>query len=134
MGKHLGHNQFFRTGPDYLSLGMEKEILDSILDIDPANENNIDTNSFDLVQTKQDTTDTIMTISFSDPKYLSKVQQIEDFSNYLIPPLRKSYKVFHLSLTLVFTAIDKFLTVSKAQTDSSKTKVVQNLLKIKKRV
>ena len=82
---------------------------------------------------KQDTTDTIMTISFSDPTYLSKVQQIEEFSNYLIPPLRKRYKVFHMSLTLVFTAIDRFLTVSKAQTDTSKTKIVQNLLKVNKR-
>ena len=75
-----------------------------------------------------------MTISFSDPSYLSKVQQIEEFSNYLISPLRKRYKVFHLSLTIVFTAIDKFLTVSKAQTDVSKTKLVQNLLKVKQRI
>ena len=62
--EHLKHNHFFRTGPEFLSSGIEeaiqnknlvpmqsikkqveKEILDTILEINPENSNDIDTNS-----------------------------------------------------------------------------------------
>merc|ERR1711888_305847 len=88
----------------------------------------------DLVSKEHDNLDTIMTVSFSDPTYLSKVQQIEEFSNYLISPLRKNYKVFHLSLTIVFFAIDKFLTLKRAEGDVKKRKTIENLQKIRARI
>merc|ERR1711888_507446 len=88
----------------------------------------------DLVSKEHDNLDTIMTVSFSDPTYLSKVQQIEEFSNYLISPLRKNYKVFHLSLTIVFFAIDKFLTLKRAEGDIQKRKTIENLQKVRARI
>ena len=134
---HLEDGKFFRTGPTFLQQGIEsaiaenhlipmqsiksqveQEIMDEILDIDPTESSNIDANSFDMIHTKQNATDSIMIINFSDPDFLSKVEQVQDFSNYLICPLKRNYTSFHMSLTVLFRAINQFLTPSESRTTS----------------
>merc|ERR1711942_81503 len=149
--QHLENGQFFRTGPAFLTQGIEsaiaenhlvpmqniksqveQEIMDEILDIDPTESSAIDTNSFDMIHTKQNATDSIMVINFSDPDFLSKVEQVQDFSNYLICPLKRNYTSFHMSLTVLFRAINQFLTPSK--TRATKEAVAERLNSIKSRV
>ena len=74
-----------------------------------------------------------MVINFSNPEFLNKVEQVQEFSNYLICPLKKSYKSFHMSLTLVFRAIHQFLTPSNSR-DTSKEAIVESLKSIRDRV
>ena len=74
-----------------------------------------------------------MVINFSNPEFLTKVEQVQEFSNYLICPLKKSYKSFHMSLTLVFRAIHQFLTPSNSR-DTSKEAIVESLKSIRDRV
>ena len=146
---HLSEGEFFRTGPQFLSLGIqraikdkhlipilnikdqvEREIMDTILDLDPNGSNNIDHNSFDIVHPKQNTLDSVMVINFSDPQFLSKVEQVSEFSQYLICPLKRNYRTFHRSLTVTFRAIHRFLTPTKPRTHSQ-WEVARNLLKIR---
>ena len=120
---HLENGQFFRTGPTFFSKGIEsaiadnhlvpmqniksqveQEIMDTIMDIDPTKGSAIDANSFDMIHSRQNVTDSIMIINFSNPEFLSKVEQVQEFSNYLICPLKKNYKSFHMSLTILFRA------------------------------
>ena len=94
---HLEDGQFFRTGPKFLSQGIEsaiadnhlvpmqniksqveQEIMDTILDIDPKESTAIDTNSFDMIHSKQNSTDSIMIINFSNPEFLKKLSKYKN--------------------------------------------------------
>ena len=111
---------------------VEQEIMDEILDIDPTESSAIDTNSFDMIHTRQNATDSIMVINFSNPEFLSKVEQVKDFSDYLICPLKRNYKSFHMSLTVLFRAINQFLTPS--DTRVIKEAVTERLKSIRARI
>ena len=107
--------------------------MDTILDLDPNGSTSIDDNSFDIIHPKQNTLDSVMVINFSNPQFLSKVEQVADLSQYLICPLKRNYRTFHRSLTVTFRAIFMFLTPTKPRSHTQ-WKAAKNLPNIRDRL
>ena len=60
--------------------------MDTILDIDPKESTAIDTNSFDMIHSKQNSTDSIMVINFSKPEFLPKLSRYKSSVTILSAP------------------------------------------------
>ena len=83
----------------------------------------------ELKTQSQNQSDTVLLISSTNEKFLSKVEAVASFSQYLINPLKRNYSSFHLSMTILFKAIHSFLpanTTSKAIIQA-KAKIFQPL-------
>ena len=142
---YLQPEGIFRTGPAFLTKGLEQAIQDNdvvlmnqlaqniqqqemeqILDLPNNTQVDTDPITLDSNEQKNNAIDTVLLLNFKSTTFLEDVESCTDFSNYIIHPLKLSYKKFHLSLTICF----KFISVitSKSTTKAAttaRTKVLQ---------
>ena len=126
---------YFRTGPAFLTKGLERAIqeknliqmnqitqkiqeqeLEELLNLPHDTEKDIDPPTFDSNEQKTNAIDTVLLINFSNTKFLEDVQRTTEFSRYLIiHPLTLSYPAFHLSLTVCFKFLSRILSKTEGE-------------------
>ena len=135
----------FRTGPAFLTKGIERAIadgdvtqmnklaqsiqeqeLENLMDLPYNTKETSDPMTLDLDEQKNDAIDTVLLLNFSNTTFLENVERCTDFSQYIIHPLKLPYTKFHLALTVCFKFLsDITITVHSEIATKARAKILQ---------